>query len=82
MMRNKLFMYLANNEKTLFPFFKDVYFLTLGHETIKRKLFHKYDIKIVESINYIEFLKKINRFFSTYDPLKVEFNQYVYGKYD
>lgn len=82
MFRLKLFNYIADGDKVVTAFFKEIYYLTLDHKDMKRKLYHKYDIRIVENINYILLLKKINRMISKYDPLDVEFNTYIYGIYD
>lgn len=82
MFRLKLFNYIADGDKVVTAFFKEIYYLTLDHEDMKRKLYHKYDIRIVENINYILLLKKINKMISKYDPLDVEFNTYIYGIYD
>lgn len=52
-MRTRLFSYLANNDKIFFAFYKQIYYLTLDHETMKRKLYHKYDNKVLDEINII-----------------------------
>ena len=81
-MRKRLFEYIANGEHTAYNFLKHVYHLSLDHESIKRKLYHKYDVRVLNNLNYIEFLQKINHFFTNYDPEAVSFNNYIYGKYD
>lgn len=81
-MRKELFYHLADGNKILYAFYKQIYYLTLNPETMKRKLYHKYDCKILEGINYIMFLKKLNKYLTNYDPECVDFHYYVNGIYD
>ena len=56
--------------------------MTLDLEIKKRKLYHKYDIRLLNNLNMITWLKSMNKFLSNYDPLSAEFNQYIYSKYN
>lgn len=81
-MRNRLLENISQGDKIKQIFYKQIYYMTLNSEVMKRKLYHKYDLKVLDNVNFIEFLRKINKFLSNYDPESPEFNKYVYGIYD
>lgn len=59
-----------------------MYYMTLDPEIIKRKLYHKCDIRLLEKLNYDDIKRKIKTFTSNYDPDTASFNKYIFGKYD
>lgn len=64
-MREDLFKHLSTGNRPMLAFLRNLYNLILDEEKKQRRLYHKFDLKILSQLDYKGFLNQMDKFISS-----------------